>query len=221
MQVATKLAEYGLSGVAVWAIAGFLLFVLGGMAMLFVGLSIGEAVLASMGIESHAGTQGLSIRNSFHPIAWGAFVLAAAAPLGFRLVPGLRFRATGWMVVVLGLLLATVTTYLGIESVRARVGIFDPEYQGFSFFAGPALVAIALAGWAALAVPGRRGTPLGVTALIAVAGLAVALLPSVGSAADGIDSTNLPLASVYIADAVFGALVSFLVVRALFRPGPA
>lgn len=221
MELATKMAEYSISGVAAWAIAGFLLYVLGGMAMLFVGLSIGEAVLASMGIQSHTGTQGLSIRNSFHPTAWGAFVLAAAAPLGFRLVPGLRFRATGWLVVVVGLLLATVTTYLGIESVRARFGVFDPEYQGFSFFAAPALVAISLAAWAALAVPGRRGAPLVASALGAVAGLAVALLPSVSSAADGIDSANMPLASVYAADAVFGALVTFLMIRTIARPVPA
>ena len=220
MQIATKMAEYGVSGVAAWAIAGFLIYVLGGMAMLFVGLSIGEAILASMGIPSHAGTQGLSLRNSFHSTAWGAFVVAASAPLGFRLVPGLRFNATGWVVIVTGLLLATMTTYLGIESVRARFGIYDPEYQGFSFFAGPALVAISLAGWATLAVPGRRAKPLVSAALAAVAGLAVALLPSLASAADGIDSTNIPLASVYIADAVFGALVAFLVIRTIVRPVP-
>ena len=221
MQLAIARARAAGHGVVVWAMAGFALYLLGGIVMLFVSLAIAEAVLASRGIESGAGTLGLSIRNAAHPIGWGLAVAAASVPIGRRLVPGLRFGAMGWIVLVVGLGLATATTYLGAESVRDRYGIFDPEYQGLSFFAAPALVAISLAAWASLAAPGRRGLVLAAATLVAVAGLVIALLPSVGSAADGIDPANVPLAVVLAADALFAAVAALLAIRAASQPGTA
>ena len=221
MQVAAARSADGVSGIVLWTIAGFVLYVLGGMVTLFVSLSLADGFLGALGIESHAGTFGLSIRNASHPIVWGAVVAAASMPIGTRLVSGLRFGATGWVVIVVGLTLAGVTTFLGAEFVRARHGVFDPEYQGFSFFAAPALVAISLATWASLAAPGRRGLLLVAATLTAVAGLSIALLPSVGGAADGIDPANVPLAATFTADALFGVAAALLVIRAASQPGTA
>ncbi len=89
-------------------------------------------------------------------------------------------------------------------------------YAGLSYFAGPALVAIALAGWATLAMP-RRAMPLAAATILAVVGLGIALLPSVGGAADGIDAESIPIAAVFTANALYGVVVAALVVRASVR----
>jgi hypothetical protein len=211
MQATLTQAREGGHGVALWALAGFVLYVLGGMAMLFVSLWIAEAILASQGIDSSAGTLGLSIRNAAHPIGWGLFVAAASIPIGSRLVPGLRFGAASWVMLAVGLTLASITTFLDIEFIRASHGYYDFEYGGLTGFAGPALVAIALAAWASLGVPASNSGILAVLTLTAVAGLAVLLLPSVGGAADGIDAENIPIAAALVADVSYGAVVALVV----------
>jgi hypothetical protein len=200
-------------GIALWALAGFVLYVVGGLAMLFVSAWLAEVILESLGTQVQPGTLAWSIRNAFHPIVWGAFVAGASLPIGSRLVPGLRFGMGGWAVLATGLALATVTELLVAEFVRARYGLFDPEYAGVSFFASPALVAIALAGWAARAVP-RRVMPLVTATILAVVGLGIALLPSVGGAADGIDAESIPIAGVFTANALYGVVIAALVIRA-------
>jgi hypothetical protein len=213
MQAAVAQGQETGQGTVVWAVAGFVLYVVGGMVMLFISLAIAEFVLGSLGIESGAGTRGLSIRNATHPIGWGMMVAAVSMPLGARLVPGLRFGLVGWVVLAIGLALAAITTFLDIEFVRASHGVYDFEYGGFTGFAGPALVAIALAVWAALALPPGQSRILDGLAVAAAAGLMAVLLPSVGDAADGIDVENVPIAVALTADAVFGVVVAALVVR--------
>jgi len=119
----------------------------------------------------------------------------------------------GWVVLLIGLVLATITTFLDIEFVRASHGIYDFEYGGFTGFAGPALVAIALAGWAALAVPRGRSRLLDVLTVAAAASLVAVLLPSVGGATDGIDAENIPIAAALATDALYAVVVTALVVR--------
>jgi hypothetical protein len=216
MQVALARAREAGHGVAHWALAGFVLYLVGGMGTLFVSAWLAEAILPALGIQVDIGTLGWSIRNASHPIVWGAFVAGASMPIGSRLAPELRFAMGGWAVLATGLALATVTELLVGEFVRARYGLFDPEYAGLSYFAGPALVAIALAGWATLAMP-RRAMPLAAATILAVVGLGIALLPSVGGAADGIDAESIPIAAVFTANALYGVVVAALVVRASVR----
>jgi hypothetical protein len=199
-------------GAAVWALAGFLLYLLGGMATLFVSAWLAEAILGSLGLLVQPGTLAWSIRNAFHPIVWGVFVAGVSMPIGSRLVPGLRFGVGGWVVLATGIALATAAELLVAEFVRARYGLFDAEYAGLSYFAGPALVAIALAGWAALAAP-RRVMLLVTATILAVVGLGIALVPSVGGAADGIDTESIPIAAVFTANAMYGVAVAVLVIR--------
>lgn len=216
MHVALARTREAGHGVAHWALAGFVLYVVGGMGTLFVSAWIAEAILPTLGIPVEIGTLAWSIRNAFHPIVWGAFVAGVSMPIGSRLVPDLRFAMGGWAVLATGHALATVTELLVAEFVRARYGLFDAEYAGISYFAGPALVAIALAGWASLAVP-RRAIPLVAATILAVVGLGIALLPSVGGAADGIDAESIPIAAVFTANAFYGVVVAALVVRASAR----
>jgi hypothetical protein len=218
MDVASRRGTAGLPATRLWALTGFGLYVFGGLVMLFVSLGIAGAVLGSLGVESGAGTLGLSIRNSSHPIGWGAFVVAGSVPIGARLVPGLRFGAAGWFVLAVGLALAALTTFLDAEFVRARYGVYDPDYGGLTGFAGSALVAIALATWAALAVAGGHSRILAVLTVVATGGLIALLLPSVGAAADGIDAENVPIAAALTADALYGVVAGILVIRA--RPEP-
>ena len=210
MEIASTRSSAPYLGTVLWTVAGLVLYVLIGTASLFVSLGIAGFVLGTNGIDTAAGTHGLSIRNAAHPIVWGLAVAAASVPVGRRLVDGLRFSTAAWCVLVLGLVLATVTTYLVAEFVRTRYGVFDPEYAGFSFFAGPAVVAIALAAWATLATPRGNGIVLAGATVAAAAGLALALLPSVGGAADGVDASSIPIVAAFTADGIFGAAATLL-----------
>jgi hypothetical protein len=212
VQLASTRSMAWSSGVALWAVAGVVLYVLTGMGSLLAIASV-EGLVPSLSDQVQAGTIGLSIRNGVHPLVWGAIAAAIAMPVGRRLVPDLRFAAGGWLTLALGLALAAVTTTLVDEFVRVRYGMFDPDMTGFAVFAGPALVAIALAAWAALAVPSGMGLPLVAATVGAVACLALALLPSVGGLGDGINPESLPLAAVLLADVVFAVAATLLVLR--------
>ena len=207
-----------LHGPALWTIAGFVLYVFGWIGSMLIWMLAERFLLEPFGLRAQAGTIGLSIRNGLHALVWGLLVAAVAAPLGRRLVEGIRFPRTGWMMLGVGLLIATVVIALGNEFVRARYGYYDSEYQGLSFFAGPALVAVALATWAALAVP-RDGVPApGAAMLTAAAGLAMALLPSLPGTADGIDAESVPLAGTFVVGIGYAMVAAVLVVRRLARP---
>lgn len=203
--------SFAVPPVIVWALIGFGLYLLIGAGSLFLTAVVVDPVMGALGIPAEAGLVGLSVRNALHPVAWGLLVALTSVPIGRRLVREVRFGRASWMVLAVGLGLAAVTWFLIEEFVRARYGYFDAEYVGFSFFAWPALVAIALSGWAALAVRPQRRTPLTAILVLAVVTLAVALLPSVAGAADGIDPGNLPLALLLAVDAVFAVGVVVVV----------
>jgi hypothetical protein len=205
-------------GAALWAIAGVVLYVLGGIGSLLAIATI-EHLVPGLREQVASGTVGLSIQNGLHPLVWGLVVAAASTPIGRRLIEHLRFGAIGWLVLLLGLALASLTTFLVDEFVRARFGYFDPDMTGFTLFAGPALVAIALSSWAALAVPSGLGLPLVAAAVAAVGSLALALLPGVGGLGDGMDPESLPLAGVLLVDVVFAAAAVLLVLRNALAPG--
>jgi hypothetical protein len=207
-----------LHGPALWTIAGFVLYVIGGAVSLFAMALVEGMLLAPFGLRAQAGELGLSVRNGLHALAWGVLVVALAAPLGRRLVGGIQFRRTGWAMLGVGLVVATFVIALGNEFVRARYGYYDPEYQGLSFFAGPALVAVALASWAALAVPRDGILAPGAAMLTAAAGLAMALLPSLPGTADGIDPTSVPLAGAFVVGIGYAVVAAVVVVRRLGRP---
>lgn len=208
----------GSSGPLLWALAGFALYLLCGIGSLFVTVIVADPVLEAVGLQVEAGELGLSVRNALHPVVWGALVAAVSLPIGRRLVSGMRFSGAGWVVLAMGLVLAAGTWFLGQEFVRVRVGEFDPEYVGFSFFAWPALVAVALCGWAALAMPRAVSTPLVVLLVLAATGLAFSLLPSVAGASDGIDPESTPLAVTFLADVGYAISVVALAFRGAARP---
>lgn len=212
-----------LYGPGLWTLSGFVLYILGGLGSLLAiawleSFVIGPLLLAPRGIDTGAGTLGLSVRNGLHAIAWGLLVVAIAAPLGRRLVAGIRFTAAGWITLAVGLGIAAVVTMLGAEFVRARYGVYDPEYQGLSFFVGPAVVAVALATWAALAVPGDGVLVPGAAVLTATVGLAMSLLPSVPGASDGLRAESMPLVGAFVVALGYGVVAALLIVRRLVRP---
>lgn len=222
MNVATtpRLGEQlaALHAPALWTLAGFVLYVLGAFGGMLVIVVIEDPLLALFGLRAEAGTLGLSVQNGLHMIAWGLLTAAVALPLGRRLVEGIRFQALGWAMLAVGLVIAAVAMTLGNEFVRARYGWYDSEYQGLSLFAGPAIVAIALATWAALAVP-RSGVLMpGAAMLTAAAGLAMSLLPSIPGAADGIVADSMPLAAAFLGAVGYAAVAAILVLFRLRRP---
>lgn len=208
------------SGTLLWALAGLVLYLLGGVAAVFVTALVVDPLLGAAGLPVEAGLPGLSLRNAIDPWVWGALVAAIAAPAGRRLVPGIRFSPACWLVLGAGLTFATVTWFLLEEFVRARYTYVDLEYVGFSLLTWPALVAVGLCGWAALAVPRGAATPLVVLLVLAAMGLAVALLPSGVGAADGIEAENIPLAVAFLLDVVYAISVVVLAIRRATAPGP-
>jgi hypothetical protein len=208
------------AGPLLWAIAGFALYLLGGAGAILITALAADPVLQGMGLRVEAGELGLSLRNALEPLAWGTLVAAVSVPVGRRLIDGIRFSLGGWVILGSGLLLASLTWFLGQEFVRARFGYFDPEAVGFGLFAWPALVAIALCGWAALAVRRAAATPLVILLVVAAIGLAVALLPSVAGASDGIDAGSVPLALTFLVDVAYAILVLVLAFRGFSRAVP-
>lgn len=209
------------SGPLLWAAAGLAVYLLGAVAGLLLTVLVADPVLDAVGLRVEAGELGLSIRNAIHPLVWGAVVAAVSMPLGRRLVDGIHFELAGWVVLAVGLALASVTWFLGEELVRARFEYFDPEEVGLTLFVWPALVAIALCGWAVLAMPRGSATPIVALLVLAAMGLAVALLPSFVGAADGIDPQNLPLALAFLADVGFAMAVIVLAFRRTSLPATA
>ena len=208
------------SGPLLWAIAGLVLYLLGGVAAVFITALVVDPVLGAAGIPVEAGLPGLSLRNALHPLVWGGLVAAISAPIGRRLVPAIRFSPACWLELSAGLALATVTWFLLEEFVRSRYTYVDLEYVGFSLLTWPALVAVTLCGWAALAVPRGAATPLVVLLVLAAMGLAVALLPSVVGAADGIEAQNIPLAVAFLLDVAYAISVVVLAFRRATAPPP-
>jgi hypothetical protein len=206
-------------GILLWAIAGFALYLLIGVASTFATL-VFEPVLAVAGLRIEAGELGLSVRNALHPLVWGVLVAAVSVPMGRRLVRDIRFTRDGWVVLLAGLLLAAATWLLLEEFVRGRMAYFDPEYVGFAIFTWPALVAIALSGWAALAVPRGSSAPLIAALVLASTGLAVALLPSIPGVTDGMAPKNLPLAAVFLVDIAYAVAAILVAFRRAGAPSP-
>ena len=203
--------------VALWAAAGAVIYVLAGLGSLFAFALIERIGVIPADAQPQAGAITLSVRNGLHQVAWGALGAAVAMPVGLRWVTGLRFGAAGWLTLGVGLSLAGITMFLLNEFDRARNGMFDPDHVGFSWFVGPAVIAIALAVWATLATPGRDARMLAGTTALAVLALALALLPNLPGAADGIGAASIPLASAFIADVVYAVLATLLVVRKVAR----
>jgi hypothetical protein len=205
--------------IGLWTIVGFLLFVAGAIASLLAVALVEQLILDPMGIGPQAGEVSLSLRNSLHAVLWGIGVVAVAAPIGRRLVRDARFGLAGWVVLASGLSLAGLTTFLVDEFVRARYGYFDPEATGWTVFVGPALVATALAAWAALSVPaGRRNALIALTAA-AAAGLGLLLLPSLPDVTDGIAARNVPISIAFVLDAGYAIGATAFTLAAGRPPG--
>ena len=194
-------------GVGRWAAIGLLLYVGIGVLSLFAIAAIEGYIFGPFGIEVAAGTVGLSLRNGLHHLVWGLTVALAAAPVGRRLVPAVRFdRRRALLFVVAGALLAGISEFLINEWGRDRFVYFSLRHVGFVGFAPAATLAVALCAWAALNLP--RGSRAIMLALLGAAtvGLAFTLLPSIPGLADGIDPGSIPLASVLLIDLIFAVL---------------
>lgn len=203
--------------VAAWAVAGAALYVVVGLVSLFVVATVEQTVLEPLGLGGQPGTSSWGIVLASHPLVWGIATAMVASRLGRRPVPDARFTIGPAFVLIVGLLLAAITMYLLHEYARERYGWFDPEYVGFANFAAPAVVAVALAGWAGAALPRERRKPLVVAHLAAVAALGLALLPSLPGVQDGIRTSSIPLATILVIDVVF-AVVSACLSIARRRP---
>ena len=203
--------------VGAWAAVGVLLCLAAWPVAFALVATIEAVLLRPLGWYAVAGMRSLSVRNASFPIVWGILVAAPAMLLAPRWVPRARFRRRGWILLGVGLLLAGFSEYLTDEFVRDWAGNYDPEYAGLSVVIPWALGAVALATWAALAVPRRTRVSLLALAALTGAGLALALASNLAGAADGIRAENVPIATVFVLDALF-ALGAGLVT--LLDPGP-
>lgn len=218
LRISSDTAPGWVLATSVWAITGFVLYVLGGMISLLAIAVVGSWL--PPGLQPEVGTLGWSVRNGLQPALWGVLAASASMVVGRRLVGGIRFRPDGWLVLAIGIALAAWSMFLVNENIRARYGVYDPEYAGLAWFASPAVLATALAGWATLAVPRGQGIVLAIICGAAVAGLGTSLLPSVPSAIDGIDADHLPLAAAFLADLAYAAVIAVVIAARLLRRVP-
>lgn len=202
-QAVASVRKVGSSGVGRWALTGLLLYPVGWIGSMLAIATIERLLLDPLGIRPEAGTVSLSVRNGLHHMVWGAMVAAVAMPIGRRLVPRIRFDRRGAAVLAVGLGLAAISLFLVIEFDRERSGLFDPDHTGFAIFTAPAIVAVALAAWAAMAVPRADRAPLVLLAGLAGLGFVISLLPSLGGLSDGINPSSVPLAASLLASAAF------------------
>ena len=201
---------------ALWAVSGFVLYVLGGLASLL-ALAAVEGLLPA-DVRPSSGFVTLSIRNGLHLFAWAALSAGASMLVGRRLIADLRFGLAGWLLLAIGAALAAFTEFMVNEDARARFGHFDAGDVGLSSFTSPAVLAIALATWATLALPRGQGLVLAATAAAAAAGLGLSLVPSLPAATDGIDADHVPLALTFVADLGFAAASAIAVANRVLRP---
>jgi hypothetical protein len=129
------------------------------------------------------------------------------------MVAGIRFGWPGTAMLAGGLVIAAAATTLGDEFVRARFDVYEPRAMGLTLFTGPAIVAVGLATWAALAVPASGAIVPALAALAAAACLALSLLPSVPGLDDGIDATSIPLVLAFTVGIAYATLAVVLVAR--------
>lgn len=187
-----------------WALVGFVLYVAAGPATLFAIAAASDALLRPLGLAAEPGSTSWGLYLASQPLAWGITTAMLAGWLGRRLIPGLATEASGPILVLgLGLALAATTTFALHEWVRARYELFDPEYAGPVIFAAPALVAVALGGWATLAMPRHLRRPVESLLLAATTGFVIATLPTLGGLTDGLAVSSRPLAMVLGLDGLF------------------
>jgi len=218
LRISTDAAPGWQLATALWAITGFVFYVLAGMGSLL-AMALVEGLLPA-DIQPAAGSISLSIRNGLHLLVWAALCAGASLVVGRRLVPDLRFGVGGWLLLAVGATLAALTMFLVNEDARARIGMFDPEYVGLSFFASPAVLAVALATWATLALPRGQSIVVAVAAAAAAGGLGLWLQPSHPHSADGIGAEHVPLAMAFLADLGFAATAAAVIAGRLLGSAP-
>lgn len=202
-QATSMVEEAGGSGVGRWALAGLVLYPVGWFASFLALATVERLVLEPLGLRPEAGMVSLSIRNGLHQIVWGVAVAVVAVPIGRRLVRDIRFDLAGVAVLAVGLVLAALTELLVIEFARLRYGYVDTDSVGLAILAPPAIVAVALAVWAAMAVPRPNRAALLLLAAVAALGLGLTMLPSIGGLSDGIDPESIGLAASLLGSAGF------------------
>lgn len=201
------------SGVFWWVASGLGLFAVGWFVTLLAMALLDRYVLEPLGLRPEAGEVSLSMRNGLHQLVWGAAVAAVSIPIGRRLVPEIRFGKAGAGVLVVGLVLAALTELLIVEFDRVRSGMFGFRHVGLAIAAPPAIVGVALAAWAALALPRSNRAALVALAAAAAVGFAIVMLPSLGGLSDGIDPESIPLAASLVASAAFVILAPLIARR--------
>ncbi len=186
-----------------WSLFGILAWVVAGPLALLATSWVNQLV-TPVGLYAEAGTAGWGVYLAVSVVAWGlatAAVVVVAAPR-FR-VPIAPVAPAALAALTVGLVLAALTAYALHESVRARMGWFDPDYAGWTLLAIPALVGFAIATWAAAAVPRRRRSPLAV--LVGITALAFGLCSATNlpGLADGVSDPSVLLAAALLLDGVW------------------
>ncbi len=154
------------------------------------------------------------LQQAVLPLAWGALAIAALllfARSSFGAWPSVGQDAV--TIAVVGLLLAGATNAVLHGWVDERYGLFSARLVGPTAGLFAAVVASAVAGFAALVAPrGARAIPVLVTVVAALAGLGVLLL-NVPGALDGIEPGSLPLAALVGASVTYTLAATILVLR--------
>ena len=209
---ATVDARTRLDRVGLWSAVGFGLYVVMGFGSILFVAAVEKQILAPFGLVAEAGAVGLSVRNGIWLAVWGVLVAGVAMWVGRLLVPGARFAPLGWTLLGVGIGLAALCEYEINEFVRGWAGVFDPEYANVGGFAPPALLAVALAGWAALAVPPPQRFIPTLLCIAAGVGASIALGSNLPGAIDGIRQVHSEIAVVFAISGLWILVIPALVI---------
>ncbi len=166
---------------------------------------IAVGIFARMGLLAFAEPQAHGVGLALWSLVWGifsAFVVVGAA----RLLLDTPSRISPGAITVLGsgLLVAALTQYTLHDWVVAKFGYYDAEYIGWTIGLPGAVVAVAVAGFAAWAAPRPADAlPPLIALALAAAGVGFIVLSNVGGLADGIRPSSVPLAIMVGAAGVF------------------
>jgi hypothetical protein len=174
-----------------WAAVSTLGYVASGFGG-FVGAWVLEAsgLLVVSGLDAH----GLGLTSQ--AVIWGilsVFVVVVAA----RLLLDARLRISSGAIAVLGagLVIAALAQYLLYDYAEARLGYFAWQSIGWTIALPGAVVAVAVASFAAWAAPRPAvALPALIALALAAAGVGFIVLSNLDGLADGIRPASIPLA---------------------------
>jgi len=178
------------------------------------GIVLGVGVFERLGLLGFAGSQAHGVGLALGPLIGGIASALIVVVTGRMLLDGpLRAGAGALCILGAGLVLAALTEHALYDWVVAKFGYYAVEFAGWTAALPGAVVAVAVAGFAAWSVQRRAdGLAPSIALVLATAGVGFIVLSNVGGLADGIQPSSVPLAMMVGAAGTYCVAVATLAI---------